>query len=129
MKIIPTKTTKGPEELFTGDVYFDVIAKGETPSRVRVNTVRFTPGARTAWHKHSLGQTLHITEGIGLIQEKGGEITVMKPGESFHSDPDTWHWHGATSSTFMSHLAIWEDDDTTWGEHVTDEEYNNQPNV
>lgn len=128
MKITPTGTTKGPKELFTGDVYFDIIAKGEAPSRVRVNTVRFTPGARTAWHKHSLGQTLHVTEGIGLIQEKDGEITLLKTGDTFHSDPDVWHWHGATRDAFMSHLAIWEDDDATWGKHITDEEYNNQPN-
>lgn len=123
LKIEKTNTTKGPVEMFTGDVYFDVIARGDAPSRVRVNLVRFTPGARTAWHKHSLGQTLHITDGVGLVQEKGGKITILMPGESFHSDPDVWHWHGATESDFMSHLAIWEDDDATWGNLVTDEEY------
>ena len=66
-------STNGPSEIFTGDVYFDVIAKGEEPSRTRVNTVRFAPCARTAWHSHILGQTLHVTEGIGLVQSRGGD--------------------------------------------------------
>lgn len=124
MKNETKKTIKGPAAWFTGDVFFNEIARGEAPSRVRVNLVRFTPSARTAWHKHSLGQTLHVTDGIGLIQERGGEITTLKPGDSFHSEPNVWHWHGATTDNFMSHLAIWEDDDATWGDLVTDEEYN-----
>jgi quercetin dioxygenase-like cupin family protein len=124
MKLEPRSTMKAPAEWFTGDVYMNVIARGEAPSRVRVNLVRFTPGARTAWHKHSLGQTLHVTDGVGLVQEKGREIITLKAGDSFHTDPDVWHWHGATQDNFMCHLAIWEDDDATWGNHVTDEEYN-----
>src|SRR4051812_18382777 len=67
-------TTKGPAEMFTGDVWFDVIAKGEPPSRLRVNTVRFAPGARTAWHSHAVGQTLYVTEGLGLARSRGGTI-------------------------------------------------------
>ena len=118
-----TPTTKGPAELFTGDVYFDVIARGDAPSRIRVNLVRFAPGARTAWHSHSLGQTLHVVDGVGLVQARGGEVTVMRAGDTIYTPPGEWHWHGATAENFMSHLAIWEDDNATWGEQVTDEEY------
>lgn len=122
-------TAKGPEQWFTGDVYFDVIARGEEPSRVRVNTVRFAPCARTAWHTHAMGQTLHVTEGVGLVQARGGEVIVMKPGDTVYTPPGEWHWHGAAPENFMTHLAIWESagpdagEETTWGEHVTDEEY------
>lgn len=123
MKNETKKTIKGPTDWFTGDVYFNEIARGEAPSRVRVNLVRFTPGARTAWHKHSLGQTLHVTDGVGYVQEKGGELINLKPGDSFHTDPEVWHWHGATADNFMCHLAIWEDDDATWGDKVTEEEF------
>ena len=118
----PQSTTKGPADLFRGDVYFDVIARGEGESRVRVNVVRFTPGARTAWHSHSVGQTLHCTEGLGLVVTRD-EMIVLRPGDTVHTPPGEEHWHGAVADRFMTHLAIWEDDDATWGEHVTDEEY------
>ena len=118
----PQPTTKGPADLFRGDVYFDVIARGEGESRVRVNVVRFTPGARTAWHSHSVGQTLHCTEGLGLVVTRERAI-VLRPGNTVHTPPGEEHWHGAVADRFMTHLAIWEDDDATWGEHVTDEEY------
>jgi quercetin dioxygenase-like cupin family protein len=128
MQILPaTGSTKGSANMFTGDVYFDIIAKGEEPSRVRVNAVHFTPGARTAWHKHALGQTLHVTEGFGLIQERGGDITMLRPGDTVHTEPDVWHWHGATKDHFMTHLAIWEapenGPESNWGDLVSDEEY------
>src|SRR5439155_13325520 len=71
-------TAKGPADLFTGDVWFDVIAKGEEPSRIRVNIVRFSPGARTAWHAHAVGQTLHVTDGRGLVQARGGGIVEIR---------------------------------------------------
>jgi quercetin dioxygenase-like cupin family protein len=122
-------TDKGPEQWFTGDVFFDVIARGEEPSRVRVNTVRFAPCSRTAWHTHAMGQTLHVTEGVGLVQARGGKVIVMKPGDTIYTPSGEWHWHGAAPDKFMTHLAIWESpgtdagDETTWGEHVTDEEY------
>jgi quercetin dioxygenase-like cupin family protein len=123
MNLMPTApTTEGPAELFTGDVHFDVIARGEDPSRVRVNTVRFAPCARTAWHSHRLGQTLHVTEGIGVVATRN-QVIVMRPGDTVHTPPGEEHWHGALPDRFMSHLAIWEDDDATWGEHVTDQEY------
>jgi quercetin dioxygenase-like cupin family protein len=109
--------------MFTGDVWFDVIARGEAPSRVRVNTVRFAPFARTAWHSHSMGQTLHVTDGVGRIQARGGQVLEIRPGDVIHTPPGEEHWHGAAPDNFMVHTAIWEDDDATWGDHVTDEEY------
>jgi len=129
MQIAPkTPTTKGPAAMFTGDVYFDVIAPPQAePSRMRVNIVRFTPGAHTAWHTHAVGQTLHVVEGRGLIQSRGGEIVEILPGQTIYTPPGEWHWHGATPTDFMSHLAMWEGiadgAETEWGEHVTDEEY------
>ena len=121
-------TVKGPAEMFTGDVWFDVIAKGEEPSRMRVNAVRFSPRAHTAWHSHAVGQTLYVTEGLGLIQSRGGEVIEIRPGDVIYTPPGEWHWHGATPDHFMTHLAMWEAPDpdvpeTTWGEHVTDQEY------
>ena len=115
-------TTRGPAELFTGHVWFDVIARGEDASRLRVNAVRFAPCARTAWHSHSLGQTLHVTEGIGVVATRD-RVIVMRPGDTVHTPPGEEHWHGALPDHFMTHLAMWEDDDATWGEHVTDDEY------
>ena len=116
-------TAKGPAERFTGDVYFDVIARGEAPSRIRVNAVRFAPCARTAWHSHSVGQTLYVTEGIGVVATHD-QVIIMRTGDTVHTPPGEQHWHGALPDHFMSHLAMWEDDGATWGDHVTDEEYN-----
>lgn len=130
MKIIPpTETTKGPKEMFTGDVYMNVIAKGEEPSRVRVNTVRFMPGTHTAWHSHAVGQTLHVTDGVGLAQARDGEVQEIRAGDTIYTPPGQWHWHGAAPDHFMTHLAIWEapaqdsGPESEWGELVTDEEY------
>lgn len=120
-------TAKGPTELFTGDVWFDVIAKGEEPSRLRVNAVHFAPRARTAWHAHALGQTLYVTEGVGYVQSRGGQLIVIRPGDVIYTPPGEWHWHGAAPGHFMTHLAMWEaaveGPETEWGEHVTDTEY------
>lgn len=120
-------STKGPTELFTGDVWFDVLARGEEPSRMRVNVVRFAPGARTAWHSHAVGQTLHVTEGVGLVQARDGKILKIHPGDTIYTPPGEWHWHGAAPDHFMTHLAMWEGpaegEESTWGTHVTDEEY------
>jgi quercetin dioxygenase-like cupin family protein len=121
MELLPRQpTTKGPAEWFTGDVYFDVIARSQT---ARVNTVRFAPGARTAWHSHAQGQTLHVTDGVGLVQARGGEVVVIRPGDVIWTPPGEEHWHGAAPDSFMVHTAIWEGDETTWGDQVTDEEY------
>lgn len=120
-------STKGPEKMFTGDVWFDVIARGEEPSRLRVNMVRFAPCARTAWHSHAVGQTLHVTEGVGMVQSKGGKIIEMRPGDTVYTPPGEWHWHGAAPDQFMTHLAMWEAPasgaESEWGELVTDAEY------
>lgn len=125
-----TPTTQGPGALFTGDVHFDVIAAGLTPSRIRVNIVRFAPGARTAWHRHANGQTLYVTDGHGLVCSRGGEVTHMNPGDTVYTPPGEWHWHGAAPEHFMSHLAMWEGlaegqdgPETEWGDHVTEDEY------
>jgi quercetin dioxygenase-like cupin family protein len=131
MEITPKQpTAKGPAEMFTGDVWLDAIARGEEPSRVRVSAVRFTPGARTAWHSHAVGQTLYVTDGFGLVQSRGGEVTAIRSGDVVYTPADEWHWHGATPDRFMSHLSITEGvgaadkPEANWGEHVTDAEYN-----
>jgi len=125
-----TPSTKGPAAMFAGDVWYDVIAAGEAPSRLRVNLVRFAPGARTAWHRHANGQTLHVTDGVGLVGTRDGTVIVMQPGDTVHTPPGEWHWHGATPEHFMAHLAIWEalsaDQDgpeTEWADHLSDSEY------
>ena len=116
-------TMKAPAQMFTGDAWFDVIHRGEEPSRSRANMVKFAPGARTAWHSHGLGQTLYIVEGIALIQSRGGEIVEAHPGDVIWTPPGEEHWHGAAPGRFMSHLALWETDEVSWLEHVTDDEY------
>jgi quercetin dioxygenase-like cupin family protein len=116
-------TVEGPAEWFTGDVHVDVVFRGEDPVRTRVNTVRFAPRARTAWHSHAHGQALHVTDGIGLVQSRGGAVVVIRPGDVIWTPPGEEHWHGAAPDAFMVHTAIWEGDETTWGEHVSDEEY------
>ena len=116
-------TTKAPAQMFTGDAWFDIIYRGEDPSRARANMVKFAPGARTAWHSHGLGQTLYIVEGIALIQSRGGEIVEARPGDIIYTPPGEEHWHGAAPDQFMSHLALWETDEVAWLEHVTDDEY------
>jgi len=130
VELLPKRpTAKAPAARFTGDVWVDMIAEGREPSRLRVGTVRFAPGARTAWHRHAVGQTLHVTEGTGLVQARGGEILVMRAGDTVHTPPGEWHWHGAAADCFMTHLALAEGGgdaampDVEWGEHVTDEEY------
>src|SRR5579864_348098 len=122
-------TVKGPAELFTGDVWIDEVARGAEPSRVRVNVVRFSPGARTAWHSHARGQTLYVTEGVGQVQSRGDDITEIRPGDIVDTPADEWHWHGATPHDFMTHFSITEGvgdspkPEADWGPHVTDAEY------
>lgn len=124
---------KGPEENFTGQVWFDTVAMGEAPSRLRVNKVRFAPGARSAWHSHAVGQTLHVTEGVGRVQSRGGDVVELRPGDTVHTPPGEWHWHGAAPEHFMVHLAMWEaptsdsEPELLWGDHVTDKEYLSGP--
>jgi quercetin dioxygenase-like cupin family protein len=121
------ETQKGPADWFTGDVYIDAIAAPEATSTFAAATVHFTPSARTAWHTHPHGQTIFVTEGVGLCQREGGPVEVIRPGDRVFFEPGENHWHGATPSRFMVHIAMHQNDDTgstvTWGEHVTDEQY------
>jgi quercetin dioxygenase-like cupin family protein len=127
MQLIPTSpTAKGPEDRFTGDVYLNMLHTGQAPSRLAAASVRFTPGARTNWHSHPLGQTLYCTDGIGIIGTRDGTVVVMRPGDTVHTPPGEEHWHGATGDNMMCHLAMVEHDDgksATWLEPVTDQDY------
>ena len=122
-------SAKGPADWFTGDVWIDPIVPGAEPSRIRVSAVHFTPGARTAWHSHALGQTLYVTEGEGLVQSRGEDIVTIRSGDVVHTPAAEWHWHGAAPDRFMTHLSITEGvtesqgGEIDWGEHVTDAEY------
>src|SRR3954465_15968868 len=125
------ETQKGPADWFTGDVYIDTAASPSPPSRVAAAFVHFTPGARTAWHTHPFGQTIFVTEGVGLCQREGGSVEEIRPGDRVFFEPGENHWHGAAPNRFMTHLALLEVDadgaSATWGEHVTDDEYARQP--
>ena len=120
-------TVKGPADIFVGNAWYDVIARGEAPSRIRVNLVRFAPGARNVWHAHAMGQTLHVTDGLGRVQSRGGRVTEIRPGDTIYTAPGEWHWHGAAPDQFMTHLAMWEapaaGPESEFGEHVSDAEY------
>ena len=122
-------SSRGSAEWFTGEVWIDAIARGEEPSRVRVNAVHFSPGARTAWHSHALGQTLYVTDGVGVVQPRDGDAVGLLPGDVIYAPANEVHWHGATHDHVMTHLSITEGVDahqgpeTAWGEHVTDDEY------
>src|ERR671938_734204 len=126
-------TAAGASEWFTGTVYIDPVATPSGASRLAASSVHFTPGARTAWHTHPNGQTIYVTEGLGLCQRRGGEIEVIRPGDRVFFEPGEEHWHGAAPNRFMTHIAMQEADDSgspvTWGEHVTDEEYAAAPPV
>lgn len=119
MEILPTgpemATAKGPEDWFTGDVWFDVVAAPPAPSRLRVNAVHFAPGAHTFCHRHTHGQTLHVTEGVARVGTRDGRVVEIRPGQKVWTPPGEWHWHGAAPTTFMTHLAMWEAGDGTSG--------------
>jgi len=119
-------SAKGSVEYFTGAVRIDSPFKGSDPARVGGGIVTFEPGARTAWHRHPLGQTLIVTAGTGLIQQWGGPIQEMKQGDVVWIPPGVKHWHGATATTAMTHIAIAEQLDgksADWMEKVSDEQY------
>jgi quercetin dioxygenase-like cupin family protein len=128
-----TETGEGPSEWFTGVVFLDPVATPSAGSQLNASSVHFTPGARTAWHVHPNGQTIWVTEGVGLAQHRGGPIEVIRPGDRVFFEPGEEHWHGATTNRFMTRLAMLEVDDegnpATWGEHVTDEEYAAAPSI
>ena len=125
------QTTPGPSDWFTGAVYIDAVATPSGTSRIQAVSVHFTPSARTAWHIHPNGQTIYVTEGVGLAQRRGGAVEVIRPGDRVFFEPGEEHWHGAAATRFMTHVALQQADDegnvATWGEHVTDEEYGAAP--
>ncbi len=133
MDLLPTgPTTKAASDTFTGDAWVDMIVRGDAPSRIRVAVVRFAPGARDAWHAHAVGQTVHVTEGIGRTQSRGGDVLEIRPGDTVRTPAGEWHWHGAAPDRFMTHLAVWEapaegGPETQWGEQVSDAEYATEP--
>jgi quercetin dioxygenase-like cupin family protein len=117
---------KGPGEYFTGSVRTDPLCQAEAPARVVGASVTFEPGARTAWHTHPLGQTLIVTAGCGWAQREGGPIEEIRPGDVIWFPPGEKHWHGATATTGMTHIAIQENLNgkvVDWLEHVSDEQY------
>ena len=118
-----------PAEHFTGRVRQDPIVDAPQPARVRAAFVTFEPRARTAWHTHPLGQTLHVISGQGLFQTEGEKIRVIRPGDTIWIAPGERHWHGAGPDTAMCHLAIHEALDgkhIDWERHVTDAEYDGE---
>jgi quercetin dioxygenase-like cupin family protein len=117
---------KGPEAYFTGSVRVDPMFQVGDPPRIAGGHVTFEPGARTAWHTHPLGQTLVVTFGLGWVQSEGGPIEEIRPGDVVWFPPGEKHWHGATATTAMSHIAITEwlnGKNVDWMEKVTDEQY------
>ena len=119
-----SETGRGPADWFTG-----VAPSGR--SRIAAASVHFTPGARTAWHTHPFGQTILVTEGVGLCQSEGAGIEVIRPGDRVFFEPGENHWHGAAPNRFMTHIAMQQADDegnvVEWGRHVSDDEYAQAP--
>jgi len=119
-------TRRAPQESFTGTVWQDPIIIPHAPARINSSRVTFEPGARTAWHTHPLGQTLYVIAGVGRVQAKGGPIREIRPGDVVWIPPGEKHWHGASPTNAMTHVAMQESLDgnhVTWMEYVTDEEY------
>jgi quercetin dioxygenase-like cupin family protein len=123
-------STKGPAEWFTGTVRIDPLFDAPAPGRAAGATVTFEPGARTAWHTHPLGQTLIVSAGVGRAQRWGGPVEEIRPGDVVWFPPGEKHWHGATATTAMTHIALQESLDgkvVDWMEHVSDEQYQAKP--
>src|SRR3954470_613912 len=119
-------SNKGPADWFTGTVRIDPLFSAPAPARVAGAAVTFETGARTAWHTHPLGQTLIVTFGLGWAQREGGPVEEIRPGDVIWFEPGEKHWHGASATTAMQHIAIQEAQDgkaVDWLEHVTDEQY------
>jgi len=130
IKTIGTQpSVKGPAEWFTGAVRIDPLFTAPDPAFVQCASVTFEPGARTAWHTHPLGQTLIVTAGCGWVQREGGPIEQIQPGDVVWFAPNETHWHGATPTTAMSHIAIQEKLNgkvVDWLEHVSEDQYRKQ---
>ena len=121
-------TAKGLAATFTGDVWVDGVYAGPSQEQARLAVVRFAPYARSHWHSHRLGQTLHILEGVALLGSRDGTVIEAHPGDTICTAPGEEHWHGAAPGRFMAHLALMEGDgsdepQTVWGEAVTDSDY------
>ena len=119
-------STKGPADWFTGTVRIDPLFGVNAPARASAGMVTFEPGARTAWHTHPLGQTLIVTAGCGRVQREGGPIAEIRPGDVVSFPAGEKHWHGASPTTAMTHIAIQETLDgrnVDWMEQVSDEQY------
>jgi len=119
-------SSPGPAEYFTGSVRVEMLVAVQEPSRVSAASVTFEPGARTAWHSHPAGQTLVVTAGTGWVQQEGGEKRLLRAGDVVWTPPGIKHWHGATASESMTHIAIQESVGGTlvhWMEKVSDEQY------
>ena len=127
------ETNRGPSDWLTGAVYLDILAAPSDESRIGAACVHFTPGARTAWHTHPFGQTIWVTEGVGLCRREGGPIEIIRPGDRVFFEPGENHWHGAAPTRFMTHIAMQQADDSgevvAWGRHVSDEEYGGAPSI
>jgi quercetin dioxygenase-like cupin family protein len=125
----PTKTA--PADNFTGVVMQDPVFVGTAPSRMRATNVHFTPGARTAWHSHPVGQVLYAVSGVGRVQLEGEDVQILYPGDTAMIPPNTRHWHGAAPDMLFTHLAMSETSDTgegtAWFEHVSDADYGKTP--
>ena len=121
------QTVAGPGAQFTGTVQIDFVRTPDEQSAIGCAHVRFSPGARTAWHHHPKGQTLYVTDGVGYVATRGGEIHEIRPGDVVYIEPGEEHWHGATPDRFMAHIAVHEAGDdgevVTWLEHVSDRDY------
>jgi len=126
-------TATGSSDWFTGAVFVDAVAVPSGASRLSASSVHFTPGARTAWHTHPNGQTVFVTEGVGLAQHRGGPIEVIRPGDRVFFEPGEDHWHGAAPTRLMTHIAMLDVDEggnsATWGPHVSDSEYAAAPSI
>ncbi len=120
-------TKTAPADRFTGDVYQDEVLVGAAPSRMRATNVTFNPGARTAWHRHPVGQTLWAVSGVGRVQVEGGPVEELRPGDTAVIPPDARHWHGAAPNSIFTHLAMSETGEdgggTEWFEKVSDGDY------
>ncbi|MGL4488956.1 MAG: (R)-mandelonitrile lyase [Rhizobiaceae bacterium] len=122
--------TSGSADYFTGNVRITPVIEAPAPARVRAALVTFSPGARTAWHTHPLGQTLHVTAGIGRAQVWGKSIEEIREGDTIWFPPGEKHWHGAAPSSAMTHMAVQEALDGTvvdWLEQVSDDDYGREP--
>ncbi|MEU2058035.1 (R)-mandelonitrile lyase [Streptomyces bungoensis] len=123
----PRAAAVAPPEWVSGAAWVDEIAAPEGSSRYRVDSVHFAPGARTVWHRHPCGQILLVTQGTGLVQCRGGKVHIIRAGDSVRIAPGEWHWHGASPTAFMTHLAIEEiaedGSEAERGSQVTEVEY------